>query len=60
MTRRKRLRFQNRVLFLVLSAVAPAFGATVVLLYSSGATPALRWTVTTDAPWRYVLGDLPP
>jgi two-component system nitrogen regulation sensor histidine kinase NtrY len=44
-TRRKRLRFQNRVLLLVLLAVAPVFAAAVVLLYISEATPALRWTV---------------
>ncbi len=45
MTRRKRLRFQNRVLLLVVLAVAPGFGAAVVLLYVADATPALRWTV---------------
>jgi nitrogen fixation/metabolism regulation signal transduction histidine kinase len=44
-TRRKRLRFQNRVLLLVLLAVAPAWVATVVLLYVSNATPPLRWTI---------------
>jgi ABC-type transport system involved in Fe-S cluster assembly fused permease/ATPase subunit len=44
-TRRKRLRFQNRVLLLVLLAVAPVFVAAVVLLYVADATPALRWTV---------------
>jgi two-component system nitrogen regulation sensor histidine kinase NtrY len=44
-TRRKRLRFQNRVLVLVLLAVVPGWAGTVVLLYLSSATPALRWTV---------------
>ena len=45
MTRRKRLRFQNRVLVLVLLAVVPGWAGTVVLLYLSSATPALRWTI---------------
>ena len=45
MTRRKRLRFQNRVLVLVLLAVVPSWAGTVVLLYLSSATPALRWTI---------------
>jgi ABC-2 type transport system permease protein len=44
-TRRKRLRFQNRVLVLVLLAVVPGWAGTVVLLYLSSATPALRWTI---------------
>ena len=45
MTRRKRLRFQNRVLVLVLLSVVPGWAGTVVLLYLSSATPALRWTI---------------
>jgi two-component system nitrogen regulation sensor histidine kinase NtrY len=44
-TRRKRLRFQNRVLILVLATVAPAWIATVVLLYMSSAQPPLRSTI---------------
>jgi nitrogen fixation/metabolism regulation signal transduction histidine kinase len=44
-TRRRRLRFQTRILLLVLLAVAPASAATVVLLYVSGAMPPLRWTI---------------
>jgi nitrogen fixation/metabolism regulation signal transduction histidine kinase len=44
-TRRKRLRFQNRVLVIVLLTVAPAWVATVVLLSLSGASPPLRYTV---------------
>ncbi len=45
MTRRRRLRFQNRVLLLVLLAVAPAWVAAVILLYVSGAVEPLRWTI---------------
>ena len=45
MTRRKRLRFQSRVLILVLATVAPAWIATVVLLYLSSASPSLRSTI---------------
>jgi nitrogen fixation/metabolism regulation signal transduction histidine kinase len=43
--RRRRLRFQNRVLLLVLVAVAPALAATVVLLFISDAAEPLRWTI---------------
>ncbi|HUQ52132.1 MAG TPA: ATP-binding protein [Gammaproteobacteria bacterium] len=45
MKQRRRLRFQTRVLVLVLLAVAPASIATVVLLYVTNATPGLRWTI---------------
>ena len=45
MTRRKRLRFQNRVLVITVLTVAPAWIATVVLLTFSGATEALRYTI---------------
>lgn len=45
MSRRRRLRFQNRVLLLVLIAAAPAWLTAAVLLYESGASPALRWTL---------------
>jgi two-component system nitrogen regulation sensor histidine kinase NtrY len=44
-TRRKRLRFQNRVLVLVVLTVAPAWVATVILLTVSNATPPLRYTI---------------
>jgi nitrogen fixation/metabolism regulation signal transduction histidine kinase len=43
--RRRRLRFQNRVLVLVLLAVAPGAIGTVVLLYLTDASPPLRWTI---------------
>jgi hypothetical protein len=43
--RRKRLRFQNRVLLLALLAAAPAWLATLVLLFWADPAPALRWTV---------------
>jgi two-component system, NtrC family, nitrogen regulation sensor histidine kinase NtrY len=43
--RRRRLRFQNRVLVLVLLAVAPGAIGTVVLLYLTNASPPLRWTI---------------
>ena len=45
MTRRKRLRFQNRVLVLVLLTAAPAWLATVILLTISDASPPVRYTV---------------
>ena len=45
MKRRRRLRFQNRVLVLVLLAVAPGAIGTVVLLYLTNASPPLRWTI---------------
>ncbi len=45
MKRRRRLRFQNRVLVLVLLAVAPGAIGTVVLLYLTDASPPLRWTI---------------
>jgi two-component system nitrogen regulation sensor histidine kinase NtrY len=44
-TRRKRLRFQNRVLVLVLLTAAPAWLATVILLTISDASPPVRYTV---------------
>jgi two-component system, NtrC family, nitrogen regulation sensor histidine kinase NtrY len=44
-TRRKRLRFQNRVLVLVLLTVAPAWVATVILLTVSDTTPPVRYTI---------------
>lgn len=45
MTRRKRLRFQNRVLLLTLLTLAPAWVATLVLLFMSDAAPPVRWTI---------------
>ena len=45
MTRRKRLRFQNRVLLITFLTVAPFVVATTILLYLSGASPPLRWTI---------------
>ena len=45
MKRRRRLRFQNRVLLLVLLAVAPAWVAAAILLYTSEAAEPLRWTI---------------
>ena len=45
MTRRKRLRFQNRVLLITVLTVAPAWSATVVLLSFSSATEGLRYTI---------------
>jgi nitrogen fixation/metabolism regulation signal transduction histidine kinase len=44
-TRRRRLRFQNRVLLVVLLAAAPAWAAMAVLLYFSSASPPVRWTI---------------
>jgi len=44
-TRRKRLRFQNRVLLITVLTVAPAWIATVVLLSFSSATEGLRYTI---------------
>jgi two-component system nitrogen regulation sensor histidine kinase NtrY len=44
-TRRKRLRFQNRVLVLVLLTVAPGWVATMILLTVLDASPPLRYTV---------------
>jgi len=44
-TRRKRLRFQNRALLLVLLAVAPTSIAAVVLLWTVDITSGLRWTI---------------
>jgi two-component system nitrogen regulation sensor histidine kinase NtrY len=44
-TRRRRLRFQNRVLLLVLLAAAPAWAAMAMLLYFSSASPPARWTI---------------
>jgi len=44
-TRRKRLRFQTRVLVLVLATVAPAWIATVILLTFSSASQSLRYTI---------------
>jgi two-component system, NtrC family, nitrogen regulation sensor histidine kinase NtrY len=43
--RRRRLRFQNRVLLLVLVTVAPAWLATALLLWRWDASAALRWTI---------------
>jgi two-component system nitrogen regulation sensor histidine kinase NtrY len=43
--RRSRLRFQNRVLLLVLLAIAPGAVGTVVLLYVSSVNSPLRWTI---------------
>jgi len=43
-TRRKRLRFQNRLLVLSLLAVAPSAVAAVVLLWITVESPPLRWT----------------
>ena len=45
MTRRKRLRFQNRVLLITFLTVAPFVVATTILLYLSGVSPPLRWTI---------------
>ena len=45
MTRRKRLRFQNRLLVLSLLAVAPSAVAAVVLLWITVESPPLRWTL---------------
>ncbi|HEY9182778.1 MAG TPA: PAS domain-containing sensor histidine kinase, partial [Gammaproteobacteria bacterium] len=45
MKRRRRLRFQNRVLLLVLIAVGPAWVASAWFLWASESAPALRWTV---------------
>jgi nitrogen fixation/metabolism regulation signal transduction histidine kinase len=44
-TRRKRLRFQNRLLLITLLTVAPLAVATTVLLFLSDAAPPLRWTI---------------
>jgi nitrogen fixation/metabolism regulation signal transduction histidine kinase len=44
-TRRKRLRFQNRVLVLTLLTVAPVWAATLILLFLSAAAAPLRWTI---------------
>jgi two-component system nitrogen regulation sensor histidine kinase NtrY len=44
-TRRKRLRFQNRVLVIVLLTVAPAWVATVLLLTFSSTSPQLRYAI---------------
>ena len=46
-TRRRRMRFQNRLLLLVFIAVIPAWLAAALFLLSSEATPALRWTLFT-------------
>ena len=45
MTRRKRLRFQNRVLLITFLTVAPLAVATTVLLFLSDVLPPLRWTI---------------
>ena len=58
MTRRRRLRFQTRVLFLVLVTIAPAWVAMVVLLYASEASPPLRWTVIGFMSFFALLGIL--
>jgi len=44
-TRRKRLRFQNRVLLITFLTVAPLAVATTVLLFLSDVLPPLRWTI---------------
>jgi nitrogen fixation/metabolism regulation signal transduction histidine kinase len=44
-TRRRRLRFQNRLVFLTLLTVAPAWLATTILLWVQDFAPGLRWTV---------------
>jgi two-component system nitrogen regulation sensor histidine kinase NtrY len=44
-TRRKRLRFQNRVLIITVLTVAPAWVATVVLLTFSSVSEPLRYTI---------------
>ena len=44
-TRRKRLRFQNRVLVIVLLTVAPAWVATALLLTFASDTLPLRYAV---------------
>jgi len=44
-TRRKRLRFQNRVMIIVVLTVAPAWVATVLLLMFSSVSPPLRYTI---------------
>ena len=49
MTRRKRLRFQNRVLLITLLTVAPFAVATTVLLFLYAAPP-LRWNPATAVP----------
>jgi nitrogen fixation/metabolism regulation signal transduction histidine kinase len=43
--RRRRLRFQNRVLLLVLTTAAPAWVLATVLLVRLDATSGLRWTL---------------
>ena len=45
MTRRKRLRFQNRLLVLALLTIAPTWVATVLLLTFSDVSPPLRYTI---------------
>ena len=45
MTRRKRLRFQNRVLLITLLTVAPFAVATTVMLFLSDVASGLRWTI---------------
>jgi two-component system nitrogen regulation sensor histidine kinase NtrY len=44
-TRRKRLRFQNRVLLIVFLTVAPFVVATTVLLFVSSVAAPYRWTI---------------
>jgi two-component system nitrogen regulation sensor histidine kinase NtrY len=44
-TRRKRLRFQNRLLVLALLTIAPTWVATVLLLTFSDVSPPLRYTI---------------
>jgi nitrogen fixation/metabolism regulation signal transduction histidine kinase len=44
-TRRKRLRFQNRLLFFALLTVAPAWLATALLLTFSSVASPLRYTI---------------
>ncbi len=45
MSRRRALRFQNRVVLIAVAAVAPAWLAAAVLVWRATTTPAARWTV---------------
>lgn len=43
MTRRRRLRFQDRLLLLIVTAAAPGWIGATLLLWTWDANPALRW-----------------
>jgi two-component system, NtrC family, nitrogen regulation sensor histidine kinase NtrY len=55
-TRRKRLRFQNRIMAIVLLTVAPAWIATALMLTFSSVSPPVRYTILGSLSFAVLIG----